>query len=213
MSEKLEIFDLDNEPIAIQDRKDYELEIFNEYQSTGAITKKVKAIRLVLMTSQGRIYLQKRSRSKKTNPGLLDKTIGGHVSAGHSYSLTVVKECAEELGFPSSVLDTAEFKKAAKVTNMQIIGIIRLIEILDDFVSKRELGEGNFLLQPYITGIYYGYYDGPIRFVDGESCGIESFSLEELKTELTNHPERFTDDLRFMIEKYGDLFVPVKDIK
>ena len=30
MSEKLEIFDLDNEPIAIQDRKDYELEIFNE---------------------------------------------------------------------------------------------------------------------------------------------------------------------------------------
>lgn len=48
-----------------------------------------------------------------------------------------------------------------------------------------------------MTTIYLGYYDGPIKFVDGESCGIEVFSLNELEEELKKNKERFTEDVIF----------------
>ncbi len=212
MSERFEIFDMNGELIAVQERKEFEKEIAEEFAEKGRITRKVRAIRLLLLTSQGRVYLQKRSKMKRANPGLLDKTVGGHAAAGHSYSMTVVKECAEELGFPSTVLDTSEFRKAVRVTDLTIIGVLQLIEILENFVSKRRLADGSFFEQPYITGMYLGYYDGPIRFVDGESCGIESFSMQELRDELAAHPEAFTDDLRFMVDRYEQLMVPVEQM-
>jgi isopentenyldiphosphate isomerase len=49
------------------------------------------------MNSAGRIYLQKRSRIKEENTGMYDKTVGGHIVAGDSANMTVVKECAEEM--------------------------------------------------------------------------------------------------------------------
>jgi hypothetical protein len=57
-----------------------------------------------------------------------------------------------------------------------------------------------YILQPYITSIYVGYYDGAIRFKDGEASGIDVFSLEELKEELVHSPEKFTEDLKVMVE-------------
>ncbi|MDR2540852.1 MAG: hypothetical protein LBD11_03575 [Candidatus Peribacteria bacterium] len=65
--------------------------------------------------------------------------------------------------------------------------------------------------QPHITTIYCGYYDGAIKFKDGEATGIEVFSLAELKEEIANYPERFTEDLKFMIEKYGKYLIPVSE--
>lgn len=212
MGERLEIFDMKGDLISIQERKEYENEIEKEYAETGTITRKVRAIRLLLMTSGGRVYLQKRSKSKKANPGLLDKSVGGHVAAGHSYLMTVVKECAEELGFPSAVLDASEFRKAVQVTDLHIIAVMHLIEIMDDFVSTRVLGDGRTVKQPYITGMYIGYYDGPIRFVDGESCGIESFSMQELKDEIAINPGQFTEDLLFMVNRYESQLVPIRPV-
>ena len=65
MSEKLEIYDLDNNLIGVESRKTFYEDIEREYGSSGKITKKVKSIRAILMNSKGRIYLQKRSKKKK----------------------------------------------------------------------------------------------------------------------------------------------------
>ncbi|MDR0283140.1 MAG: NUDIX domain-containing protein [Candidatus Peribacteria bacterium] len=97
MAELLEIYDLQSNLIGVQDRKEFYKEIKEEYDAMGTITKKVKTIRLFLMTSAGRIYLQKRSKHKSDNAGMYDKTVGGHVVAGDSFNMTVVKECAEEM--------------------------------------------------------------------------------------------------------------------
>lgn len=210
MSEKLEIYDLNSELIGVEDREKFYAEIKAEFAETGKITKKVKAIRLILMNSQGRIYLQKRSNLKSENSGLYDKTVGGHVSAEDSFNMTVVKECAEELGFPATVLNEDEFKKAIKVTRLDIIGVFKEVEHLSNFESKRILNDGSNIVQPYMTSIYIGYYDGPIRFVDGESSGIEVFSLDELKEEIKNNSNKFTDDIKFMTEKYEKFLVPIK---
>ena len=70
-------------------------EVHREFVEKGLISRRVKVIHLLLMNSQGRIYLQKRSYLKSENSNLYDKTIGGHVSAGTTPELTVVKECPE----------------------------------------------------------------------------------------------------------------------
>ena len=81
----------------MQDRKEFYKEIKQEFKDHGQITRKVKTIRLFLMNSAGRIYVQKRSKLKEENSGMYDKTVGGHIVAGDSANMTVVKECAEEL--------------------------------------------------------------------------------------------------------------------
>jgi hypothetical protein len=59
---------------------------------------------------------------------------------------------------------------------------------------------------------YVGYYDGPIKFKDGECSGIEVFSLDELKEELKIFPEKFTEDLKFMVEKYEEYLISVSEL-
>jgi len=209
MSEKLETYDLNSELIGIEDRKKFYTEIKNEFKKTGKITKKVKSIRLILINSSGRIYLQKRSKIKTENSGKYDKTVGGHVSAGDSFDMTVIRECAEELGFPAAVLAPEEFEKAARVTDLNIIGVFKKIEYIPNFMSKRTLNNKDEINQPYMTSMYFGYYNGPIKFVDGESSGIEVFSLDELKKDIKGNPDKFTEDLKYMIKEYEELLVPI----
>ena len=97
MAELLEIYDLQSNLIGVQDRKEFYNEIREEAKADTPITRKVKTIKLLLMTSAGRIYVQKRSKLKEENTGMYDKTVGGHIVAGDSANMTVVKECAEEL--------------------------------------------------------------------------------------------------------------------
>ncbi|MBN1385744.1 NUDIX domain-containing protein [Candidatus Woesearchaeota archaeon] len=184
MKEKLEVYDLNDKLIGIEDRDKFYKDIEAEFKSTGKITKKVKSIRVLLMNSNGRIYLQKRSKHKEVNPGCYDKTLGGHVPASHSWDLTLIRECAEELGFPATVLSIDEFDKAIKVTDLSVIGIFKKIDYIKDFKSKRKTRNGDYVDQPWMTTIFFGYYDGAIRFVDGESTGIEVFSLSELQEDL-----------------------------
>lgn len=129
--------------------------------------------------------------------------------SGETPVVAVVRECAEELGFPVAVLSKAEFKMAAKFTDLSLIGILNLVEEDKNFCSIRKTVNGE-LAQPFITYFFIGYYDGSMRFKDGESSGLETFSLPELKGELKNNPEKFTQDLHFMVKKFEKYLVPLK---
>lgn len=209
MNELLEVYNLDGALLGIEDREVFYDEVRKEFKEKGEISKKVKTIRLLLMNSLGRIYLQKRSELKDENPNLYDKTVGGHVTFGNTYELTVVKECAEELGFPATVLPEKDFEQAIKSIDLKIIGVFKKVDEIEDFKSVRILKNGGKFVQPYITTIYIGYYDGAIRFADGESSGVETFSIEQLKKDIADNPNKFTEDLKFMIEKYSELLKPI----
>lgn len=211
MSEQLEIFDLDGKSLGFQDRQEFYVEIKDEFEKTGQITRQVKRINLILMNFDGKIYLQKRSKSKKENPGLYDKTVGGHVLKGHSCNLTVIKECAEELGFPAAVLSDQEFNEAIHEVDLKVVGVFRKVEEVMNLSVRIDRG-GRFD-QPYITSIYFGYYDGTIKFADGESSGLEVFSKSELSEELSANPDKFTEDLKYIFEKYNKYFYPIKIIE
>ena len=55
-------------------------------------------VHLYLFDAAGRLYLQKRSRSKDTCPGLWDSSVGGHLGAGESAAQALEREVQEELG-------------------------------------------------------------------------------------------------------------------
>jgi isopentenyldiphosphate isomerase len=59
-------------------------------------------VHLHLFDRAGRLYLQKRSMSKDTNPGRWDTSVGGHVSAGEELSHALLREAREELGIDAA---------------------------------------------------------------------------------------------------------------
>ena len=202
MKELLEIFDLKQNFLKIQERVSFYEEIENEFYQEGNISKKIKVVNVLILNSKGRIYLQKRSLLKSQNSGLYDKTVGGHVNCSQSYDVTVIKECAEELGFPVAVIKKEEFEETLKSVNLTTIGLVTQISVDENFISKRILKDNSYFNQPTINAIYIGYYDGSIRFIDGESSGIEVMSIEELVNEIKENPNKFTEDLKYLVKNY-----------
>lgn len=202
MTELLEVYDLQGKLLKIQERSKFYSDIKKEYASKGRVSKQVKSVRILLLNSRGRIYLQKRSKLKNENPGLYDKTVGGHVSKDETWDMAAIRECAEELGFPASILSPEEFDRAIHVTDLSVVGIFRKVDYIPNFQSVRVTADGGRFVQPFITTIYIGYYDGAIKFVDGESSGVEVFSRDELKEEIKSSSGKFTEDLKYMIKNY-----------
>ncbi len=209
MTERIEVFNLKGKSLGVEDRRSFYANIKREFSTKGAISKKIKTVRLILMNSSGRVYLQKRSKLKEDNAGLYDKTIGGHVLLGETFDIAAIRECAEELGFPAAIISEREFRFAINRVNVATIGLFRRMEVLNHFESIRILKDGSSIIQPLITAVYIGYYDGAIRFSDGESSGIEVFSLSELRREIRERPEKFTEDLKFMVSKYSRCLRPI----
>ena len=123
--EILETYDLDGNLIKTEKRDAFYRNIRKEFKQKGMISRQVKSIRLLLLNSNGRVYIQRRSDYKTENAGLYDKTIGGHVKAGHTWYMTVVQECHQELGFPAVVLSDDEFRTAIKQTDLSRTKILQ----------------------------------------------------------------------------------------
>jgi hypothetical protein len=68
---------------------------------------------------------------------MFDKTIGGHIVAEDSEHMTVLKECAEELWFPATIVSESEFLHSVKLINLNVIGLFRQIDYVQDFISER----------------------------------------------------------------------------
>ena len=60
-------------------------------------------VHLHVFDREGRLYLQKRSLTKDTNPGLWDTSVGGHVTAGEPVERALLREAREELDIDATV--------------------------------------------------------------------------------------------------------------
>jgi 8-oxo-dGTP pyrophosphatase MutT (NUDIX family) len=59
-----------------------------------------RAVHVLVWHPDGRLLLQKRSRTKALCPGLWDTSVGGHVGAGEDSEEAARRECREEIGIP-----------------------------------------------------------------------------------------------------------------
>lgn len=120
---------------------------------------------------RGRVLLQKRSLQKTNLPGLLDFTVGGHVSSGESYEEGLLKEVREETG----VLDSHEKFKLVKT-----------------FVPQTD-GDVNDL-RLHVRKTYLYLFEGDfekLSFDAAEVAGFEWWDIDELVVTIQKNPELF----------------------
>ena len=207
--ELVEQYSDEGENIGVVEKSESHDQMKKEFKEKGVVSTRHKHVLLMILTSQGRVILQRRSRWKGDNAGLWDKTIGGHVAKDDSYDLTILKECAEELGIPATVVSRDNFEHTVSVIDLNVLGILTKASFLDNHKSSRKKPDGTKWVHPSMTQFYIGYYDGAIRFIDKESCGIQVFSKKEIMEEIKNTPELFTDDILYMLNKFESLIKPV----
>ncbi len=187
------------------DRNDFyenEIKLFKSGQKSDLV---VSVINVLLFNTKGEVLIQKRSYTKKHNPGLLDKSIGGHIDWDNQSDYTAMVETIQELQIPSVVLkDEADFKKTLNILK-DYLGTVCLVRFIDKHLYKLpKLINGDWIEINNLVSFYLGVYDGRIRPIDGEVKGVLWYSLEDLRREMTQTPEVFTPDLRHYLEIYEE---------
>jgi len=202
LKEKIKIFDLTNTFLGNPNKFEFYKKLRSEYRRTGKVTKKVHTIRLFLINGDGCIFLVRRSDLKKENKWLFDKTLSTHVRKDETPKYTVLRESSEELEFPAIVLDQEDFEIAVKENDLLLFGATKEIETIENFRALYRYRDESDAIFPQITTIFFGVYNGPIRFEDHETDLIELFDLDELLMELKKNPEKYTEDLKVLVSKY-----------
>lgn len=206
MEDKINTFLLKN-PFELipMDRKDFYEEQVKLYKSGGKPDKAIEIVNILMFNSYGEMIIQKRSFDKNHNPGLLDKSIGGHIQFGDTPDYTAMVETIQELQTPSIVLkDENDFIKTFHLLNkyLETISVIRYfttaLHTPIKIINKENIPIANKM------HIYFGVYDGRIRPVDRESKGVLFYSLAELKNEMEKSPETFTNDIHMIMKEYKE---------
>ncbi|MCA9356118.1 NUDIX domain-containing protein [Candidatus Nomurabacteria bacterium] len=209
MSETVNTYSLDNTDFLVpMDRKAFYEEQTRVFKETGKPTKAVEIVNIMIFNSYGEIIIQKRSYEKAHNPGLLDKSIGGHVVHGDTVEYTVMVETVQELQTPSIVLkDFIDFNKTINILGSYLETIAIISTTKPIFYEPVKIINNEKIKIANKMHLFLGVYDGRIRPVDREAKGVLFYSLEELETEMKNQPNAFTDDLHEIIKLYKDEIV------
>ncbi len=202
MNEVIKTYLLDDpETVIPMDRNEFYDEQIKISKKTGKPTRAADIISVLIFNSSQELLIQKRSFEKAHNPGLLDKSIGGHVRYNDSADYSVMVETVQELQTPSIVLKNQEdFKKTLKLLDdyLTTIAITKhsrsRIQIWKRIMDNQEIKIANKV------HAYFGLYDGRIKPVDKEAKGVLFYTLPELDKEMKKFPETFTNDLHVLIK-------------
>lgn len=211
----------DPENIVPMDRDDFYKEQIEVFEKTGEPTRACEIIDCFIFNSEKEILIQKRSFEKNHNPGLLDKSIGGHVQYGDTLDYTMMVETVQELQTPSIVLrNYQDFKKALIILDryLNTIAVVNhslsKILILDKVINGKKIKIANKV------NLFFGIYDGATKPVDKEAKGVLYYKLNELENEMQAFPETFSNDLHVIvkdfkpeIEKFLAVIDEVKNMK
>jgi isopentenyldiphosphate isomerase len=96
-----------------------------------------RAVHILVFDAVGQVFLQKRSMTKDTHPGVWDSSSSGHVDTGEDYDACAIRELREEIG----LVITAPPKRLFKIDSCPETG--------EEFVWVYRLeSNGPFVLHP-----------------------------------------------------------------
>lgn len=178
-----------------------QIAVFNK---TGKPSRAVEIIQILLFTPDQEIILQKRSNKKQHNPGLIDKSIGGHIQYKSTPTYTVMSETLQELQIPSFVLNSEDdFDKTLKLL-YKYLGSAALVQRIGSKIGIfKKIFKNKVVPIASKYHFFIGVYNGPVKPVDKEASGILFYKYSSLKKELRTMPDFFTDDLKYFITKYS----------
>jgi isopentenyldiphosphate isomerase len=105
-----------------------------------------RAVHILVFDGVGRLFLQKRSMSKDSSPGLWDTSAAGHVDFGESYDQSAARELEEELGIRQA--DGLEFLfklTAEAATGWEFIQVYRLLHEGPMQLHPGEIDDGKWM--------------------------------------------------------------------
>lgn len=204
MSEMVNTHPIDDpERLVPMNRKKFYEEQVEVFKETGHPSKSVDVVNIFIFNSKGELLVQKRSYSKSHNPGLLDKSMGGHVQYGDTRDFTVMVETVQELQTPSIVLKSkADFDKTYDILNgyLETLAIIQYADA--EVFHMKKIIENEEVIIANKVFLYFGIYNGRVRPSDGEAQGVLWYSLEDLDNEMEHQPQLFTGDIHTYMKTY-----------
>lgn len=139
-----EIFDVVNERDEVIDRRPR-----REVHARGLLHR---AVHVLVFNARGEVFLQKRSMSKDTAPGLWDSSASGHLDSGEDYDYCAVRELREEIGLAVERTPERLFKIAACVeTGQEFVWVYRLRHEGPFTLHPDEIERGDWFAAEMVT--------------------------------------------------------------
>lgn len=115
--EYLDLVDEDDNVIGMEDRNSiYAKELRN-----------FRVINIIIMNSNNKIIVPKRSGNRRIFPNCYDFSVGGHVSSGETYEEAAYREMEEELGITNVKLDEIGYFKPFELNTSSFSKMYKLI--------------------------------------------------------------------------------------
>ena len=128
-----------------------------------------RAIHVLVFDVEGKIFLQKRSLTKDSAPGLWASSCSGHVDSGEDYDTAARRELAEEIGVALSKPPPRWFRiDACAATGWEFVWVYRL------------------------------EYSGPLVLNPDEIERGAWFARAELEAQIRSFPENFAESFRLV---------------
>ncbi len=194
MKEVLNAFDRFGEVVKKKERSVLlqEMEQFSEKQGDAPFA--VACVQVLLQNKDGKFYIVQRN-GKPENPYLFDKTVEGHVRSGEPFEHAMHRECAEELGVMTRLVQKRDFKKIVKGINTKKIALVYPLKLKPWVKSVRVNKKGKVWVKRIRAIRYVGRYDGLVQFKDREARAVRLLSKEEVRKQVKKHPKKFTYDM------------------
>lgn len=139
-----------------------------------------RAFSVFIFNSKKEMLLQQRADHKYHSPGLWSNTCCSHPFPGEDTAMAAQRRLSEEMGFRTT------------------------LQKMYDFVYK--VGFKNGLIENEFDHAFVGHYDGGIMINPDEVKSCAFRSMEEIKLQLNEQPETFTEWFKISFPKTEDWY-------
>jgi isopentenyl-diphosphate delta-isomerase len=113
---------------------------------------KHRAVHVLVFNAQGQVFLQKRSMSKDTFPGVWDSSASGHLDCGEDYDACALRELREEIGLELTKTPRRLFKiDACADTGQEFVWVYRCASEGPFKLHPEEIERGEWFATEFVT--------------------------------------------------------------
>lgn len=135
-----------------------------------------RAFSVFIFNKKGEMLLQKRASSKYHSPNQWTNAVCSHPRENETYFEAANRRLEEELGIKTELKEKFHF------------------------IYKADVGQN--LWEHELDHVFVGNYDGEFHLNQEEVSEVRYISMEDLDTEIKNHPEQFTEWFKIILDEY-----------
>lgn len=142
-----------------------------------------RAFSVFIFNSKGELLLQQRAAEKYHSAQLWTNTCCSHPRKGETYLQAAHRRLMEEMGFDCPLEEKFHFIYQA---------------VFDDGLIEHELDH-----------VFIGEFNGSFEFNQDEVMSTQWISLDDLKMDMAQHPEKYTAWFKIIFERFSESVNPL----